>query len=366
MANKAFTELPSSAGLADGALFAVTDDPGGTPASEAATAAQVAAYVQGKTADLTEATSINVSSDFLPARVGSNNRKVSPKTILQAGHGLSAQTTPQLQDEVIALDGSASWAAFRTTVEGILNAIGENETSTYPADPLVMMHDDGNSDPIAMTPADFLKGLVLALSTFSDAIVGASDLLLFYDQSAGAFRSITPDKLASGKWSVFLPAGAWIAQTTNGAAAETTELATNDVMLRSWLMDASTKEYVQADVWMPASWDFSTVQVAGVWTTATGTGGITLAIAGRAFGNDDALDAAFGTEVDLDDTRIADNDLHETPYGTLTIAGTPGASRRWVKLRAARQVSAGNDTKSGDLKFLGLMLVYGTAKRDDA
>lgn len=366
MANQKIAQLPAASAIADTTILEVTTDPSGTPASEKATAAQLAAYVQDKTSDLTEATSMDEASDFMPARVGGNSRKVAPRTAFQALHGLSAQSTPQLQDEVMALDGSASWAAFRTTVEGILNAIGEAETTTYPSDPLVMMHDDGNNDPIAMPPQDVVKGMLLALSAFASTIAGADDLIIYYDQSAGALRAITPDQLGQVRQSVFIPAAAWLPRTTSGPARGSTELSTNKIMVPSLDYDASAQEYAQFAVWLPKSWDLSNLAYRVAWTTATGTGGVTWSLAARAYSDDDALDQAMGTPVLVADTRIADNDLHISPEsGALSAAGS-AAEMDLVIFELSRAVADGGDTKTGDARMLGVHLYYNTRVRSDA
>jgi hypothetical protein len=87
-----------------------------------------------------------------------------------------------------------------------------------------------------------------------------------------------PDRLAGdGRWiqrteslvqSIFIPASAMTARTTNGAAAGSTETTTNKVMLATLDYDASTIEYAQFQIGMPKSWNEGTVTFAPIWTAA--------------------------------------------------------------------------------------------------
>lgn len=358
-------ELPAASALTADDLIEIENDPSGTPQSQKLTGALLAAFALGYVASQTEATAMDEATDFLAAIVGGNTRKVSPKTIFQTLNGLSLKPTLALGDQLVALNSADSNAAVKTTADGILVAARNAETTTYPADPLVQMIDDGNADAITMTPNDLLKGLILALSAFSDTIVGGSDLMLFYDQSASVFRSITPDKLAGGRHTVFIPAGATTSTTTNGAADGTTELATNDVMLKTKDFDTGTVEKVQVMFPLPKGYNGGTITVQGYWTAASGSGGVAIEVAARAFSNDDALDQAFGTAVVMTDTLIAANDLHVTAESSaLTIAGTP-ADLDLICLQVSRAVANGSDTLGVDMKFLGLAVYFNTDARDD-
>ena len=58
-----------------------------------------------------------------------------------------------------------------------------------------------------------------------------------------------------GKQAIALPAPSWVARTTNGAAAFSTELATNDVMIRGYDFDTSTAEAIQIAFPFPKQWN---------------------------------------------------------------------------------------------------------------
>jgi GTPase involved in cell partitioning and DNA repair len=122
--------------------------------------------------------------------------------------------------------------------------------------------------------------------------------------------------------------------------------------------DDTTSEKVQTTVAMPDEWNRSTVKAKVYWTTASGTGGVTWGVTMGAASDDDALGAIPGTEVTVDDTRLADNDLHVTAAtGAITVGGSP-ALGDLVLLQVARKPAAANDTKTGDARFLGVMIQY--------
>ena len=175
------------------------------------------------------------------------------------------------------------------------------------------------------------------------------------DQSGGGGSGGTSDRIIS------IDAGALVARTTNGAATATEEYATNDVMSDHFLFDGATEEGVQFRFHLPSDWDGNAVNAKFYWDAATGAtagDGVTWGIAMQAFQNDDALDNAFGTSVDTDDTVTAVGDLHVTALSTdITIAGSPSAGDL-VIAEITRVVGDANDTMTEDAKLVGVTIHY--------
>lgn len=169
-----------------------------------------------------------------------------------------------------------------------------------------------------------------------------------------------------GKHTIYQPARGMISRTTSGAPDGTAEMATNDVMVVTKDFDAGTDEFVQFDVWMPKSWNESTVTAVISWTAASGSGDVIWGIQGLARSNDDALDTAFGTAVTVTDTLLAANDEHHTAEtGAITIGGTPAENDR-VIFQVYRDADAGGDTLAVDAKLIGVKIIYTTnAATDD-
>ncbi len=158
---------------------------------------------------------------------------------------------------------------------------------------------------------------------------------------------------------IFLPAASGWPSTTNGCAdAVKFEYVTNDQDLYSLDFDAATNEYAQWSIWMPDNWDAGIITFKVVWTAAVGTLTNTYEwnLQGIAYANDDPIDAAWGSAVEVSDALIALGDVHYTAEsGAVTIAGTPAAGQL-IQLRAFRD--AVNDTGDNDGKLLGIKIYY--------
>ena len=171
-----------------------------------------------------------------------------------------------------------------------------------------------------------------------------------------------------GQQTIWVPAGAMTARTTNGAAAGSFETATNDVMLKYFAFDATTKEGVQFGIQMPKSWDEGTIIAQFVWThpATTVNFGVSWELAAVAFANDDAADTAFGTLQEIDDTGGTTYDIYitdETP--AITVAGTPGAEE-FVMFQVTRDPADTGDTLAVDAWLLGVKIHYTIdAAKDD-
>src|SRR5690606_15486069 len=80
----------------------------------------------------------------------------------------------------------------------------------------------------------------------------------------------------------------------------------------------------QFAVAMPKAWDQGDVRYIPYWTGDAGAGGVTWSLRAVAVNNDGALDASWGTAVDVEDTFIAADDLHIGPVSDpVTVGGTP-------------------------------------------
>jgi hypothetical protein len=172
----------------------------------------------------------------------------------------------------------------------------------------------------------------------------------------------------AGKQTLWIPAAAMTARTTNGAAGGTTETTTNKVMLKTLDFDAATQEYAQFSVQMPKSWNEGTVTFVPVWSHASTTTnfGVVWELQGLALSDDDALDAAFGTAQTSTDTGGTTSDLYRGPESSaITIAGTPATSDV-VIFQIGRKVADANDNMAIDARLHGIAMFYTTDAANDA
>ena len=172
----------------------------------------------------------------------------------------------------------------------------------------------------------------------------------------------------TSKQTIWVPAAAMVARTTNGAASGTAEMTTNKNMFKTLDFDTTTAEYAQFAIRMPKSWNEGTVTFAPVWSHASTTTnfGVVWSLAGVAISNDDAGDVAFGTVQTSTDTGGTTNDIYEGPESSaITIAGTPAAND-YVMFQVARVPSNGSDTMAIDARLHGVVLFYTVDTATDA
>ena len=160
---------------------------------------------------------------------------------------------------------------------------------------------------------------------------------------------------------IYVDAGAMVPTATNGAAAGTEELASNDVMVDYFAFDTTTDEKVQFKLVMPEQWDAGVIRAKFYWKSSnTDTGDVAWFIQAVAHADSGALDTAFGAAVSVhtaDDVGLGtDNDLHITNSTTdMTVAGTP-AEGEMVMFQIYRDVSA--DNYNADAHLVGVNLQY--------
>jgi hypothetical protein len=173
-------------------------------------------------------------------------------------------------------------------------------------------------------------------------------------------------KLAQGKQTIWIPAAAMTARSTNGAAAGSVETTTNKVMKKTLDFDTATQEHAQFLIAMPKSWNEGTVSFQALWTAAGGTGGVAWGLHGVAVSDQDNLDAAFGTAQVVTDTLGTAGYLHQTgESAAVTIAGSP-TENDLVAFQIYRDVANGSDTLGQDALLLGLRLFYTVNAGNDA
>lgn len=162
-----------------------------------------------------------------------------------------------------------------------------------------------------------------------------------------------------GSTNVWIPAAQWIPRTTTGCGIDSRELSANKINTDELLFDAATIEYAQAMVVMPSNYNNSTVTARFYWTASSGSGGVAWGVSGRAFGDDDGLDQAVETKVQVNDTLITTNDMHVTAStSAVTIDGTPAANKAVIFEIYRKADDTTNDTLGVDARLLGVEISY--------
>jgi|32_taG_2_1085360.scaffolds.fasta_scaffold08114_2 hypothetical protein len=183
-------------------------------------------------------------------------------------------------------------------------------------------------------------------------------------QSNGSALAVT------GKQTIWVPATAMYATTTNGCAdIDQTELTAGQPELKTLDFDPSSDENAQFTIAFPKAWDPSQLIMYQVFWTAnsTNTGDCIWNLKGVGIADNDAIDTAFGTAVAITDAHSGTaNDLNVTAQsGSVTIAGSPAADED-VFFNISRDADNGSDTFTGDAKLLGIKIFFATNLPNDA
>jgi hypothetical protein len=172
----------------------------------------------------------------------------------------------------------------------------------------------------------------------------------------------------SGLETIWIPAQALYATTTNGADGQSIETTATRPELKVMDYDAATNEYAQCAIAMPKSWNLGTVTYQAFWTPGnTDTGNVIWSVQGVSIANDATADVVFGTAVETTDAGGgAVEDVMVGPVSAaVTIAGTP-ADDYMTFFQVFRNAAAGGDTYTGDARLLGIKLFFTTDSANDA
>tara|TARA_R110000803_G_scaffold166755_1_gene230014 strand:- start:5507 stop:6328 length:822 start_codon:yes stop_codon:yes gene_type:complete len=168
---------------------------------------------------------------------------------------------------------------------------------------------------------------------------------------------MTGADIPPGLQELYFPAGSMTARTTLPAAAGSTELATNDIMIESFDFDAAADEFVQFSFQMPKNWNEGTITARFLWSHAAATTfDVIWGIQAVAFADGDAQDTAMGAAILVTDSGGTTDDLYISPEtAAVTIAGAP-TEGDMVFFQVYRDANAGGDTLDVDARLQGVML----------
>lgn len=238
-----------------------------------------------------------------------------------------------------------------------LNSLTTDSTGGATGDFIPFVDVSGSNSSDKVTVADLFYNAITN-ATDDTTPETQADFVVTRDNSASAYKKVRLDRVGIGKQTIWIPAAAMTARTTNGAASGTTESTTNKVMNKVLDFDQTTQEFAQFTVAFPKGWNEGTVTFIPYWTAASSSGGVTWGLAGVAVSDDDVIDAAFGTAQTSADTLIATTDVHVGPESSaITIAGTPAAGDI-VYFQVNRTVADANDTLAADARLIGIKLIY--------
>lgn len=163
-----------------------------------------------------------------------------------------------------------------------------------------------------------------------------------------------------GKNVIYIPAGAMRGNVTSPASCgDMYDTGSNDMTTYVCAFDTgATEERADFQIFMPKSWDESTLTYQAIWSNQSGASAQTVQweVGCAAISDDDTLNVTMGSTVLLSDTWLAQNDLHVTAEsGALTCGGTP-AEGDLLTFRISRDTSV--DNMAGDALLIGLKIFW--------
>ena len=270
-------------------------------------------------------------------------------------------TAPKIVDGGFIADANGNEAlVFQTTG----SAINELEITNNAA---------GNNPILAATGGDTNIGINLTPKGTGEIVIGSGNLN--YAGTAVTATGAELNKLASagtlkqaGKETMWVPAAAMYGATTNPADAQQVETTAVRPDMKVLDFDASTDEFAQFSVAFPKSWNEGTVTYQVYWTPAsTNTGDCIFGLQGVSCGDNDTIDVAYGTAINVTDAGIGtvEDQQVSAESSAVTIAGSPAVDQL-TYFQLFRDANAGGDTFSADARVLGIKIFFTTDAANDA
>ena len=172
----------------------------------------------------------------------------------------------------------------------------------------------------------------------------------------------------AGKETIWVPAAAMYGPTTNPADAAQVETTATRPDLKVFDFDASTKQYTQFTIAMPKSWNEGTITYQAYWSpSTTNTGNAIFGLQAVAVADNDTIDVAYGTAINVTDAGIGTVEDQQITgeSSAMTVAGSPAAGEQ-TYFQFFRDAADGSDTFTGECRVLGIKLFFTTDAANDA
>ena len=248
-----------------------------------------------------------------------------------------------------------------------------NKTLTSPKIGTSILDTNGNELALLTATSSAVNEITLAnASTGNGPIISSTgetnvDLNL-NPKGPGVLKSGTAAVKIAGKETIWIPAAAMYAATTNGADAEQVETTATRPDMKVFDFDASTKQYTQFTIAMPKSWNEGTLTYQVYWApSTTNTGNCIFGLQAVACGDSDTIDVAYGTAIEVTDAGIGtvEDQQITSESSAMTVAGSPAAGEQ-TYFQLYRDAADGSDTFTGESRVLGVKVFYTTDAANDA
>ena len=249
-------------------------------------------------------------------------------------------TSPAIGTSI--LDTNGNQLALLTATSSAVNEVTLANAATGNNPTLTASGDDTN--------------IGLALKTKGSGVIQAED-------SGGNVSAV---KIA-GKETIWVPASAMYGATTNPADAQQVETTATRPDMKVLDFDKDTDEFAQFSIAMPKSWNEGTLTYQVYWSPgSTNTGDCIFGLQAVACADNDTIDVAYGTAVNVTDAGIGtvEDQQISDESGAVTVAGSPAAGEL-TYFQLFRDANAGGDTFTADARVLGVKIFFTTDAAND-
>ena len=248
-----------------------------------------------------------------------------------------------------------------------------NKTLTSPKIGTSILDTNGNELAILTATGSAVNEITLANASTGNAPTitasGETNVSLnLVPKGTGVLQGDGSALKIAGKETIWVPAAAMYAPTTNGADAEQVETTATRPDMKVFDFDASTKQYTQFTIAMPKSWNEGTLTYQVYWApSTTNTGNAIFGLQGVACADGDTIDVAYGTAIEITDAGIGtvEDQQITSESSAMTVAGSPAAGEQ-TYFQLYRDAADGSDTFTGESRVLGVKIFYTTDAANDA
>ena len=304
-----------------------------------------------------------------------------PTVQLKAATGSGATVTWAASDKgwkMVYFDGVATNTGVYDVGMGDVTTTGTqtltNKTLTAPKIGTSILDTNGNELALLTATGSAVNEFTIAnastgisgptLSATGETNVGIN----INPKGTGVLKSASAAIKIAGTETMWVPASAMYAATTNGAADAQVETTALRPDMKVFDFADGADDFVQFSVAMPKSWNLGTVTYQVFWTpSTTNTGNCIFGLQGVACGDSDTIDVAYGTAVNVTDAGIGtiEDQQVSAASSAVTIAGSP-ADDQQTYFQFFRDANAGGDTYTGVARVLGVKIFYTTDAANDA
>lgn len=202
---------------------------------------------------------------------------------------------------------------------------------------------------------------IVNLGTFTGTVSGTATATTSYAWGDG---------LLQGLESIFIPAKAFTAISTNGGTATSLMCTTSSRMIDAIAFGSATSQYASFSIEkMPKSWDRKNVDavVRGFTTGASGTGVVAMNYGLVDIVSAATVDRAFNYSGDLLGTEAGTASYEvETGSATASVSGGTASSGAGLGVMVRRNTTSTSQSLSGNFFFTGILLRYNNSLPNDS